>query len=494
MGIALDIIDALAEETELGVSELARRLGIAKSTAHRTCAVLAAAGPARPHRRRGATASGCDCVEYGGLATRAHGGPGPRSAAARRAAQHPRRDGPDRGAGGRRRRLRRARRGAAGPALLDQRPAVADPPVERRQGPRRVTTRRWSRPGCAPACRRAPATRSSCPSCSSRSSTGSATVATPAVSTRPRSGCPRSPCRCTCPLDGPVVAAISMIGPTTRLIGDHEAHHVERAAGAAPASSVSRSRKGSSRSAAGARRLARASARSRHHHGWIVPSRLTKRPEWASVSPSTSATISAAAGPGSSSWPRGVAMAVRRSPGWRATAIDPVVAQPAGELDGDHVQRRLRRHVADVAPDRGGDLHRADGRGHVHDPRPATTSAADPSRARVEQHRAEGVDADLVEERARRSAAARRARRPGTPRARPSTPALLISTSSGASPTAAANCSIDASDATSRGSTWSVSSRSSSAVVRPAAAGPHVVAAARRSTGRAPARGRGWRR
>jgi DNA-binding IclR family transcriptional regulator len=28
------------------------------------------------------------------------------------------------------------------------------------------------------------------------------------------------------PLDGPVVAAISMIGPTTRLIGDHEAHHV----------------------------------------------------------------------------------------------------------------------------------------------------------------------------------------------------------------------------------------------------------------------------
>jgi DNA-binding IclR family transcriptional regulator len=28
------------------------------------------------------------------------------------------------------------------------------------------------------------------------------------------------------PLDGPVVAAISMIGPTIRLIGDHEAHHV----------------------------------------------------------------------------------------------------------------------------------------------------------------------------------------------------------------------------------------------------------------------------
>ena len=28
------------------------------------------------------------------------------------------------------------------------------------------------------------------------------------------------------PLDGPVVAAISMVGPTVRVVGDHETHHV----------------------------------------------------------------------------------------------------------------------------------------------------------------------------------------------------------------------------------------------------------------------------
>ena len=27
------------------------------------------------------------------------------------------------------------------------------------------------------------------------------------------------------PLEGPVVAAISMVGPSTRVVGDHEAHH-----------------------------------------------------------------------------------------------------------------------------------------------------------------------------------------------------------------------------------------------------------------------------
>lgn len=42
--IALDIVDALAKASELSVSELARRVGVAKSTAHRTCAVLAARG------------------------------------------------------------------------------------------------------------------------------------------------------------------------------------------------------------------------------------------------------------------------------------------------------------------------------------------------------------------------------------------------------------------------------------------------------------------
>ncbi len=68
VGIALDILDALAEEQELGVSELARRVGIAKSTAHRTCAVLAARGLLDRTDDRGYRL-GLRLVEYGGMAT-----------------------------------------------------------------------------------------------------------------------------------------------------------------------------------------------------------------------------------------------------------------------------------------------------------------------------------------------------------------------------------------------------------------------------------------
>jgi DNA-binding IclR family transcriptional regulator len=68
VGIALDIVDALAEAHELSLSELARRVGVAKSTAHRTCAVLARRGlvdrtPGRGYRL------GLRLVEYGHLAT-----------------------------------------------------------------------------------------------------------------------------------------------------------------------------------------------------------------------------------------------------------------------------------------------------------------------------------------------------------------------------------------------------------------------------------------
>jgi DNA-binding IclR family transcriptional regulator len=69
VGIALDIIDCLAtaEESELSLSEIARRVGIAKSTAHRTCAVLAARElvdrTGRGYRL------GLRLVEYGRLAT-----------------------------------------------------------------------------------------------------------------------------------------------------------------------------------------------------------------------------------------------------------------------------------------------------------------------------------------------------------------------------------------------------------------------------------------
>jgi IclR family transcriptional regulator, KDG regulon repressor len=65
VGIALDIIDALARAPELSLSELARRVGVAKSTAHRTCAVLAGRGLLD----RTADRLGLRFVEYGRVAT-----------------------------------------------------------------------------------------------------------------------------------------------------------------------------------------------------------------------------------------------------------------------------------------------------------------------------------------------------------------------------------------------------------------------------------------
>jgi DNA-binding IclR family transcriptional regulator len=68
VGIALDIIDALAQAHELSLSELARRVGVAKSTAHRTCAVLARRGLVDRTADR-AYRLGLRFVEYGRLAT-----------------------------------------------------------------------------------------------------------------------------------------------------------------------------------------------------------------------------------------------------------------------------------------------------------------------------------------------------------------------------------------------------------------------------------------
>lgn len=68
VGIALDIIEALAQAQELSLSELARRLGVAKSTTHRTCAVLARRGLVdRTADRR--YRLGVRLVEFGHLAT-----------------------------------------------------------------------------------------------------------------------------------------------------------------------------------------------------------------------------------------------------------------------------------------------------------------------------------------------------------------------------------------------------------------------------------------
>jgi DNA-binding IclR family transcriptional regulator len=224
VGIALDVVDALAEETELGVSEISRRLGIAKSTAHRTCSVLAARG-VLDRTDEGRYRLGLRLVEYGSLAT-----------------------------------VRTAVRDRALPLLVELRntlgetvqigvPAGGDVVyIERVEGRRAL---RYSTNA-----RRSPI---------HRSSAGKALAAyNPAmVEARVRAGLPpntgytivvpevlreelarvreRGYARSVdeteigmsslavpvhVPLDGPVVAAISMIGPTTRLLGDHEAHHV----------------------------------------------------------------------------------------------------------------------------------------------------------------------------------------------------------------------------------------------------------------------------
>jgi DNA-binding IclR family transcriptional regulator len=224
VGIALDIVDALADVPELGVSDLARRIGIAKSTAHRTCSVLAARG-VLDRTDEGRYRLGLRLVEYGSLAT-----------------------------------VRTAVRDRALPLLVELRntlgetvqigvPAGGDVVyIERVEGRRAL---RYSTNA-----RRSPI---------HRSSAGKALAAyNPAmVEARVRAGLPpntgytivvpevlreelarvreRGYARSVdeteigmsslavpvhVPLDGPVVAAISMIGPTTRLLGDHEAHHV----------------------------------------------------------------------------------------------------------------------------------------------------------------------------------------------------------------------------------------------------------------------------
>ena len=72
---------------------------------------------------------------------RAHRRPRPGPPAARRAAQLPGRDGADRGAGGRRRGLRRAGGGPTSPALQHELAPLPDPPLECRQGAGRLQPR-----------------------------------------------------------------------------------------------------------------------------------------------------------------------------------------------------------------------------------------------------------------------------------------------------------------------------------------------------------------
>ena len=68
VSIALSVLEALAAAPELSLSELARRVGVAKSTAHRTCAVLTTAGMLT-RTEAGKYRLGLRLIEYGHLAT-----------------------------------------------------------------------------------------------------------------------------------------------------------------------------------------------------------------------------------------------------------------------------------------------------------------------------------------------------------------------------------------------------------------------------------------
>jgi DNA-binding IclR family transcriptional regulator len=66
--IALDILDAFFIDAEIGLSELARRVGVTKSTMHRTCGVLVDRG-ALEKAPSGRYRLGVHLLEYGQLVT-----------------------------------------------------------------------------------------------------------------------------------------------------------------------------------------------------------------------------------------------------------------------------------------------------------------------------------------------------------------------------------------------------------------------------------------
>lgn len=65
---ALDVLDCFSTDSELGVTEIARRLGVAKSTAHRLLATLCARGIAEQNPHTGHYRLGLHLVELGQLA------------------------------------------------------------------------------------------------------------------------------------------------------------------------------------------------------------------------------------------------------------------------------------------------------------------------------------------------------------------------------------------------------------------------------------------
>ena len=68
VGAALDVLECFAIDTELGVSDIARRLGVAKSTAHRLLQTLVSRGFVEPGHIAGNYRLGLHLYELGSLA------------------------------------------------------------------------------------------------------------------------------------------------------------------------------------------------------------------------------------------------------------------------------------------------------------------------------------------------------------------------------------------------------------------------------------------
>lgn len=68
VGSAIDVLECFAVDTELGVSDIARRLGVAKSTAHRMLTTLAARGITEQNPETGRYRLGLRLYELGVLA------------------------------------------------------------------------------------------------------------------------------------------------------------------------------------------------------------------------------------------------------------------------------------------------------------------------------------------------------------------------------------------------------------------------------------------
>ena len=68
VGTALDVLECFAADTELGVSDIARRLGIAKSTAHRVLTTLGSRGMVEQNPDNGQYRLGIHLYELGQLA------------------------------------------------------------------------------------------------------------------------------------------------------------------------------------------------------------------------------------------------------------------------------------------------------------------------------------------------------------------------------------------------------------------------------------------